>query len=98
MSVRDPNAGHAEAALSPARQGAAGAVVARRTAVIRDRGGSCGVLTAGLEDAARARRAVADAVDRCTRWDVLSSVGGRTARGNNAAVNEITVRPTAQEH
>ncbi|MER6073867.1 SDR family NAD(P)-dependent oxidoreductase [Streptomyces sp. NPDC001817] len=125
MSVRDPNAGHAEAvdqgvtrpgaavaqgdaplagcaalvtgassgigaatALMLARQGAAVAVVARRTgrledlaAVIRDRGGSCSVLTADLEDATQARRAVEDAVDRCRRLDVLVNNAGYVAMG-----------------
>ncbi|WP_191872207.1 SDR family NAD(P)-dependent oxidoreductase [Streptomyces filipinensis] len=64
----------AATALPLARQGAAVAVAARRTgrledlaAVIHDRVGSCRVLTAALGDAAQARRAIEDAVDRCTR-------------------------------
>ncbi|WP_157857891.1 SDR family NAD(P)-dependent oxidoreductase [Streptomyces durhamensis] len=66
-------AGAATASSLP-RQSAAAAVTARRTgrledpaAVIHDRAGSCRVLTAALGDAAQARRAIEDAVDRFTR-------------------------------
>ncbi|WP_079173815.1 SDR family NAD(P)-dependent oxidoreductase [Streptomyces monashensis] len=78
----------AATALSLARHGAAVAVVARRTgrleelaAVIRDRGGSCSVLTADLADAVQARRAVEDAVDCCARLDVLVNNAGYVAMG-----------------
>jgi NADP-dependent 3-hydroxy acid dehydrogenase YdfG len=78
----------AATALSLARQGADVAVVARRTGrledlagVIRDRGGSCSVLTADLGDAAQARRAVEDAVDSFARLDVLVNNAGYVAMG-----------------
>ncbi|WP_227025740.1 SDR family oxidoreductase [Streptomyces fodineus] len=78
----------AATALSLARQGAAVAVVARRTGrledlatVIRERGGSCRVLTADLGDAAQARRAIEDAVDCFTRLDVLVNNAGYVAMG-----------------
>ncbi|MEW2155115.1 SDR family NAD(P)-dependent oxidoreductase [Streptomyces sp. NPDC007189] len=78
----------AATALSLAGQGAAVAVVARRTgrledlaAVIRDRGGSCRVLTADLQDAAQARRAVEEAVECFTRLDVLVNNAGYVAMG-----------------
>lgn len=125
MKVRDPNAGHTEAAdhgvtapdagaadgdaplagcaalvtgassgigaataLSLARQGAAVTVVARRTGrleelatLIRERGGSCSVLTADLADAVQARQAVEDAVERSRRLDVLVNNAGYVAMG-----------------
>ncbi|MQY34645.1 putative oxidoreductase [Streptomyces sp. RB17] len=78
----------AATAVSLARQGAAVAVVARRTerleelaAAIRDRGGSCSVLTADLGDAAQARRAIEDAVDCFARLDVLVNNAGFVAMG-----------------
>lgn len=78
----------AATALSLAQQGAAVALVARRTgrleelaAVIRDRGGSCSVLTADLADAVQARRAIQDAVDCYTRLDVLVNNAGYVAMG-----------------
>jgi NADP-dependent 3-hydroxy acid dehydrogenase YdfG len=79
----------AATALSLARQGAAVAVVARRTgrleelaAAIRDRGGSCGVLTADLADPVQARRAVEDAVECFARLDVLVNNAGYVAMGS----------------
>ncbi len=69
-----------------ARQGAAVAVVARRTGRleelatrIRDQGGSCAVLTADLGDAVQARQAVEDAVGRFARLDVLVNNAGYVA-------------------
>ncbi|MFJ5895745.1 SDR family oxidoreductase [Streptomyces sp. NPDC093064] len=71
-----------------ARQGAAVAVVARRTGrleelatSIRDQGGSCAVLTADLGDPAQARQAVEDAVGRFARLDVLVNNAGYVAMG-----------------
>ncbi|MFI9803456.1 SDR family oxidoreductase [Streptomyces sp. NPDC052301] len=78
----------AATALSLARQGAAVAVVARRTgrledlaAKIRERGGSCRVLTADLADVGQARRAVEEAGDCFTRLDVLVNNAGYVAMG-----------------
>ncbi|MGW3498439.1 SDR family NAD(P)-dependent oxidoreductase [Streptomyces sp. NPDC001020] len=71
-----------------ARQGAAVAVVARRTGRleelatrIRGEGGSCAVLTADLGDAAQARQAVEDAVGCFARLDVLVNNAGYVAMG-----------------
>ncbi|MFE9171837.1 SDR family NAD(P)-dependent oxidoreductase [Streptomyces kebangsaanensis] len=71
-----------------ALQGAAVAVVARRTGRleelatrIRGQGGSCAVLTADLGDAEQARRAVEDTVGRFARLDVLVNNAGYVAMG-----------------
>jgi len=71
-----------------ARQGAAVAVVARRTerleelaVKIRGQGGSCAVLTADLGDAVQARQAVEDAVGCFARLDVLVNNAGYAAAG-----------------
>ncbi len=78
----------AATARALARQGAAVAVVARRTGrleelatAIRGQGGSCVVLTADLGDAAQARRVVEEAVDRLGRLDVLVNNAGYVAMG-----------------
>ncbi|MGW4564812.1 SDR family oxidoreductase [Streptomyces sp. NPDC004561] len=78
----------AATALSLARQGAAVAVVARRTgrleelaARIRDGGGSCSVLTADLGDSVQARRTIDEAVNRLARLDVLVNNAGYVAMG-----------------
>ncbi|WP_308288514.1 SDR family NAD(P)-dependent oxidoreductase [Streptomyces macrolidinus] len=71
-----------------ARQGAAVALVARRTerleelaARIRAEGRSCAVLTADLGDVGQARQAVEDTVDRFARLDVLVNNAGYVAMG-----------------
>lgn len=78
----------AATALALAQQGAALALVARRTdrleelaTAIRDQGGSCVALTADLRDAAQARRTVEDAADRFARLDVLVNNAGYVAIG-----------------
>lgn len=71
-----------------ARQGAAVAVVARRTerledlaTTIRGRGGSCTVLTADLADPGQAQGAVKDTVDCFARLDVVVNNAGYVAMG-----------------
>ncbi|WFB05994.1 SDR family NAD(P)-dependent oxidoreductase [Streptomyces sp. LX-29] len=90
----------AATALSLAAEGASVAVVARRTGrleelatTIRDDGGSCLVLTADLEDAARARRAVADAAERFGRLDILVNNAGYAAP---SAIEEADARDWAR--
>ncbi|MEV5986474.1 SDR family NAD(P)-dependent oxidoreductase [Streptomyces sp. NPDC052051] len=71
-----------------ARQGAAVALVARRTerleelaARIHGQGGSCAVLTADLGDVGQTRQVVEDAVDRFARLDVVVNNAGYVAMG-----------------
>lgn len=78
----------AATALALARQGAAVALVARRTerleelaTAIRGQGGSCVALTADLCDMAQARQSVEDAADRFSRLDVLVNNAGYVAMG-----------------
>ncbi|MGX1848835.1 SDR family oxidoreductase [Streptomyces sp. NPDC055299] len=78
----------AATAQALARQGAAVALVARRTerleklaAAIRDQGGTCITLTTDLRDATQARRAVEAAADRLGRLDVLVNSAGYVALG-----------------
>lgn len=83
----------AATALALARQGAAVALVARRTqrleelaTAIRDRRGSCVALTADLRDAAQARQAVEDAANHFARLDVLVNNAGYVAMGEFARI------------
>ncbi|MEU1629783.1 SDR family NAD(P)-dependent oxidoreductase [Streptomyces sp. NPDC020096] len=78
----------AATARALARQGAALALVARRTerleelaTAIRDQGGMCLTLTADLRDATQARRAVEEAADRLGRLDVLVNSAGYVTLG-----------------
>ncbi|GAA0668764.1 SDR family NAD(P)-dependent oxidoreductase [Streptomyces malaysiensis subsp. malaysiensis] len=78
----------AATAMELARQGADLALVARRTerleelaATVRKEGRSCAVLTADLQDAARARQCVEDAVRECGHLDVLVNNAGSLATG-----------------
>ncbi|MGX1855522.1 SDR family oxidoreductase [Streptomyces sp. NPDC055299] len=78
----------AATARALARQGAALALVARRTErleeladAIRDQGGSCLALTADLSDTTQARRAVEEAASHFGRLDVLVNSAGYVALG-----------------